>query len=249
MTANFNGKVAFVSGAGSGIGRATAFRFAELGATVVAADVSEHGAQTVDEIKDNGGDAGFLRLDVSDAEQFAECTNAIVQRYGRLDFAYNNAGTSHPAGNLVDVDLDTYERVIAVNLRGVFLGLKTQIPVMVSQGFGSIVNTTSMWGLTGAPGKSVYSASKHGVIGLTKSAASEYGSTGIRINAVAPGPIETAMTARVNPGAMKKTVERTASKRMGEAEELAAAVTWLCSDEASFVNGAVIPVDGGWGAA
>jgi len=187
----------------------------------------------------------FLRLDVTQPDQVRDAVDAVVGRFGRLDFAHNNAGIFVPAP-LADLELDDWHRVISVNLSGVFYCLKYEIAQMVRAGGGAIVNTASVWSAHGAPMQAAYAASKHGVLGLTRNAAIDYGEAGIRVNAVAPGPIDTPMTAAVPKDAMEAVIGRTVQKRYGQPAEIGEAVAWLCSDAASYVNGAMLPVDGGW---
>ena len=240
----FAGKVAMVTGAARGIGRASALAFAACGASVVVADVLEDSEETVAQIEVMGGRALFVRCDVSSEDDVAAAVAGAVSEYGRLDLAHNNAGTFHPVP-LADLEVVDWERVIAVNLTGVFLCLKHQIAAMLGRG-GAIVNTASIWSFNGSPAQAAYAASKAGVLGLTRTAALDYGRSGIRVNAVAPGPIQTAMTAAVPDEIMASVIGRTAVDRYGQPAEIGEAVTWLCSDRASYVNGATLPVDGGW---
>lgn len=242
---DFTGKVALVTGAAGGIGRASALAFASSGAAVVVSDVADGIDETVDLITEKGGQATAARCDVGDPDAVRELVEFAVRTYGRLDYAHNNAGIFVPAP-LADLENDDFNRVLRVNLSGVFYGMKYQIRQMLEQGGGAIVNTASIWSFVGAGAQAAYVASKHGVMGLTRSAAADYGGTGIRINAVAPGPIQTAMTAAVPPDIMAQIVNRTVDKRVGQPEEIAAAVIWLCSDSASYVNGTTLPIDGGW---
>lgn len=251
MAEQFDGKVALVTGGASGIGRATSFAFAREGARVVVSDVdSDGGNHTVERIRDLGGEAAFVRADVSQPEDVAELIRATVQTYGRLHFAYNNAGIEGPLTPLHDYPDDAFDRVIAINLKGVWLCLKHEIKQLLAQGGGgAIVNTASVAGLRGAAIISAYSASKHGVVGLTKSAAQLYAGAGIRVNAVCPGVIDTPMVDRADTatggGFSANSVPRQPLGRKGRPEEIAATVVWLCSDAASFVTGAAMPVDGG----
>jgi len=244
-TADFTGRVALVTGAARGIGRGSALAFAARGATVAVCDVLDDAEETVQQIEELGRKAAFLRVDVADAGQVREAVEETVRRFGRLDFAHNNAGTFIPAP-LADLTEEDWHRVIAVNLTGVFHCLKYEIQQMLTAGGGAIVNTASIWAVRGAPFQAAYAASKHGVLGLTRTAAIDYGEAGIRVNAVAPGPIETAMTAAVPKDAMDIVIGRTVHKRYGQPHEVGEAVAWLCSDAASYVNGAMLPVDGGW---
>ena len=242
--------VAIVTGASSGIGRAAARRFAEEGARVVAADVdAEGGSETAEAIRDAGGEATFVGTDVSDRADVEAMVEAAVDRYGGLDFAFNNAGIEGRNDSLADQADDNWERVIDVNLKGVFLGLQAEIPAMLDDGGGVIVNTSSIAGVVGFQGVSPYVASKHGVIGLTKTAALEYGREGVRVNAISPGVIETPMVERAaaaNPEMIEAVSEATPMGRVGDPEEIGDAAVWLCSDDASFVTGETLVVDGGY---
>lgn len=241
----FEGKVALVTGAARGIGRASALAFGRRGANVVVCDVlDDDAAQTVELLTGLGVEAVYARTDVASSAEIKAAVGVAVSRFGRLDYAHNNAGTSSP-GLTADVSEEDWDRVIAVNLSGVFHCLRHELPAILATG-GAIVNTASIWGLVASAGQSVYTASKHGVVGLTKAAAAEYGGQGVRINAVAPGPIETAMTAAVPLEIITPIIERAALRRYGQPEEIGEAVAWLCSPAASYVNGAVLPVDGGW---
>ncbi|HWD03280.1 MAG TPA: SDR family NAD(P)-dependent oxidoreductase [Amycolatopsis sp.] len=246
MSREFDGKVAFVTGAAGGIGRSSALAFAARGASVVVCDVVDPGG-TAAEAAAHGVEVRSLQVDVADGAAVRDAVAATVETFGRLDFAHNNAGTFSPAP-LADLAEDDWHRVIAVNLSGVFLGMKYQIPHLLETG-GAIVNTASIWCEQGSAAQAAYVASKHGVAGLTRTAAIDYGGGGIRINAVAPGPIRTAMTAAVPTEAMAPVIGRTTLGRYGEAPEVAEAVVWLCSAAAAYVNGVVLPVDGGYLAA
>jgi NAD(P)-dependent dehydrogenase (short-subunit alcohol dehydrogenase family) len=246
MARPFDGKVALVTGGNSGIGKATALAFAEQGARVViAARRVDEGEATVAEIRRAGGEGLFVATDVAEAGQVEALVGRVVAEYGRLDCAFNNAGMSGAAllHELAEADWD---RMIAVNLKGVWLTMKYEIIQMLAQGGGTIVNDSSVAGLTGYGRSAHYSASKHGVIGLTKSAALQYATKNIRVNAVCPGMILTPMIQRAlaNPGVEEWFLSRLPLGRPGQPAEVARAVTWLCSDAASFVTGAALPVDG-----
>jgi NAD(P)-dependent dehydrogenase (short-subunit alcohol dehydrogenase family) len=247
----FGGKVALVTGGASGIGRACAKLFAKEGAAVVVSDCAvEGGEETVRLIEEDGGEASFVEADVSKAAQVEALVGRTVQIYGRLDYAFNNAGIEGlMATNTADYPEEDWDRVIAVNLKGVWLCMKHEIPQMLRQGGGSIVNNSSVAGLVGLEGISAYAASKHGVVGLTKTAALEYAQSGIRVNAVCPGVIRTPMVERYTGDDAETEAEFAAIEpvgRMGSAEEVAEAVMWLCSDAASFVTGHAMAVDGGF---
>jgi NAD(P)-dependent dehydrogenase (short-subunit alcohol dehydrogenase family) len=249
MAGRLEGKVALVTGGSSGIGRATAVLFAREGARVVVADVAVEGGQaTVGAIRDAGGEAIFVRVDVSKAEEVQALIGRVVETYGRLDCAHNNAGIAGSGALTADYLQEDWDRILRVNLTGVWLCMKHEIPVMLAQGGGSIVNTASVAGLGGAPRLSAYVASKHGVVGLTRTAALEYAHAGLRINAVCPGwtrtpMVESALTARPDLEAQISASEPIG--RMAAPEEIAEAVVWLCSDAASFVTGHAMVVDGG----
>ncbi|HET7739172.1 MAG TPA: SDR family NAD(P)-dependent oxidoreductase [Mycobacterium sp.] len=245
---DFGGRVAFVTGAAGGIGRASALAFAARGATVIAADITDAVEQTVAEVRGSGGTAHAAVFDLGDTAAVREAVDGVVRTHGRIDFAHNNAGT-FSAAPLAELDDADFERVVQVNLVGTFACMKHQLRHMSARGFGRIVNTASIWSFVGAGGQAAYVASKHGVAGLTRAAAIDYGTSGVRINAVAPGPIATAMTASVPTPVMDQIISRTTTARIGQPAEIAQAVVWLCSDESSYVNGAVLPVDGGWLAA
>ncbi len=244
------GKVALVTGGASGIGRATALAMAREGARVVVADVAEAGgAETVQRIAAAGGQAVFQRADVAEPDDVEALVRCAVETYGRLDCAFNNAGIEGAVAAPHEYPDDVFDRVIAVNLKGVWLCLKAEVRQMLAQGGGAIVNTASAAGLVGAPTISAYDASKHGVVGLTKSFALAYARQGIRVNAVCPGIIRTPMVERSflarDPNAAARLEASEPVGRLGTPEEVAEAVVWLCSDAASFVTGVALPVDGG----
>lgn len=245
----FEGKVALVTGGGSGIGRAISLAFAEEGGRVVVVDVDvTTGEETAHEIKEAGGEAIFLVADVREAEQIKAMIDKTVDIYGRLDCACNNAGIAGTRARTADCTEENWDRTILTNLKGVWLCMKYEIPQMLKQGGGAIVNTSSVAGVVGLQGWSPYVASKHGVLGLTKSAALEYAEAGIRINAVCPSIVRTDMAECFTGGDQRVEayiLAQQAFSRMGTAEEVAAAVVWLCSDAASFVTGHSLAVDGG----
>jgi len=241
-------KVALVTGGATGIGRATALVFAREGANVVVADLAVEGAQeTVRRIKEAGGAALFVQCDVSKAPDVEELIKKTVDTYGRLDCAFNNAGVG-PTGTTAECTEAEWDTTININLKGVWLCLKYEILQMLRQGGGVIVNTASAGGLIGTPGLAAYTASKHGVVGLTKTAALEYVQSGIRVNAVCPGSVLTPMLEQglaANPAMRDLILSKHPIGRFGKPEEIAEAAVWLCSDAASFVTGVAFPVDGG----
>jgi NAD(P)-dependent dehydrogenase (short-subunit alcohol dehydrogenase family) len=250
MAGRVEGKVALVTGGASGIGRATALTFAREGAKLVIADMNEDGGhQTVHMITENGGEATFVQVDVTSASAVEALISKTVETYGRLDCAHNNAGISSGVRALTaEYPEERWQQVIAVNLTGVWLCMKYEIPQMLYQGGGTIVNMASIAGLIGGAGGAAYAASKHGVIGLTKTAALEYATQGMRVNCVCPGYIQTPMTARglSDPERQAQIVARHPLGRVGTPGEIAEAVVWLCSDAASFVTGHTMTVDGGY---
>jgi NAD(P)-dependent dehydrogenase (short-subunit alcohol dehydrogenase family) len=240
-------KVAFVTGAGSGIGRATARLFAARGYATVLVDLNEDGGrETEAAIRAAGGEATFIAANVADDGSMAKAVGQAVATYGKLDAAFNAAGIDGEVGKMTaDGSIENWQRVIGVNLTGMWHCLRHQIPAMLANGGGAIVNCASTAGIRGAAFCGAYSASKHGVVGLTKTASLEYASQGIRINAVCPGMIATPMTQKPGMGEVIDTLVRHSPlQRIGQPEEIGAAVLWLCGDDATFVHGQAIPVDG-----
>lgn len=250
MNSSFKDKVAFVTGAAGGIGFATARAFAEAGAAVTITDVNKKDAKAAaDTLTKAGHQALGLRCDVSDEAQVAAAIEKTVAAFGRLDFAYNNAGVHAPSVETADALAEDFDRVIAVNLRGVWNCMKHELRQMRTQGNGAIVNCSSQSGLAGIAGLGAYTASKHGVIGLTKAAALEYARRGIRINAICPGTVGTPMVERAmadHPAEMQAVIDGIPLGRMGTAEEIASAVLWLCSPGAGFMIGQIVAPDGGY---
>jgi len=250
MENTFKGKVALVTGGSAGIGRATSTLFAKKGAKVVVADLdSDGGKKTVEIINNSGGDSTFVKTDVSKSTDVQSLVNKIVETYGRLDFGFNNAGILFrgPEASAAQCPEEEWDRVISINLRGVWLCLKYELQQMLKQGGGAIVNTSSIAGLVALPDSAAYNASKHGVAGITKAAAIENAKAGIRVNCVCPAFIQTAMIGSADTDHLKNIIETNLPMgRTGEPEEVAEAVVWLCSDSASFITGHALPVDGGW---
>lgn len=241
-------KVTLVTGGGSGIGKATALAFVREGAIVIVADfVVESGEGTTHEIKEGGGEAIFIQCDVTRGAEVKAMVDKIVKIYGRLDCAFNNAGIHGGMAPTVDYPEENWNRVIGTNLTGVWLCMKYEIAQMLQQGSGTIVNTASVGGLIGTPGLSAYIAAKHGVIGITKTAALEYAKAGIRVNAVCPGVILTPMADSIekDPELKRMMLGMHPVGRFGTPDEVAGAVVWLCSDSASFVTGHAMAIDGG----
>ena len=249
MPEKFEGKVALVTGGNSGIGRATALAFAAEGAKVVlAARREQEGARVVEQIVGAGGEAHFVRTDVSNEADVDAMVRQTVDRFGRLDYAFNNAGVGGGAGPIHESESADWDRIIDINLKGVWLSMKYEIAYMVEQGFGAIVNNSSTAGLSGYAGNAIYAASKFGVNGLTMSAAVEYADQGIRINSVCPGWTRTPMVGEPDAAETEResqALDETPQKRFAAPEEIAEATLWLCSDAASFVTGVALPVDGG----
>src|SRR4051795_2766513 len=249
-TFNFEGKVAFVTGGGSGIGRAAALAFARAGASVAVADVGEQAnEETARLIEREGGRALAVRCDVTRGDEVKAALEKTAEAFGRLDFAFNNAGIEpkKPAPT-ADYDEVEWDRIFAINLRGVFLCMKHEIPLILKQGGGAIVNTSSGAGVIGIKGSPAYTAAKHGVIGLTRAAALDYAAQNLRVNAICPGYIDTPMMGRFTGGTAEgraKVIAEEPVGRMGKPEEIAAAVVFLCSDASAFVVGHAMVIDGG----
>lgn len=245
----FEGKVAFVTGAANGIGRATAIAFAAEGANVVVADVAEKGIQeTVRLLEEAGGKALAITCDVQKSEDIKKALDETVKTFGRLDIAFNNAGVEQPVKETTAITEEEWDHLMNIDLRGIFLCMKYEIPLMLASGGGAIVNTSSGAGVKGFKGQAAYAAAKHGIIGLTRSAALDYADKNIRINAVCPGIIETPMMDRFSggtPEGRQRVIAQEPIGRMGKPEEIASAVVWLCSDGASFATGHALVVDGG----
>jgi NAD(P)-dependent dehydrogenase (short-subunit alcohol dehydrogenase family) len=248
-TGAFGGRVAFITGAGSGIGRATAVAFAARGAAVAVADVSaQNSRETADAVTRAGGGALALVCDVTKSADVRAALDQTMDVFGRLDYAFNNAGIEQPPTPIADITEAQFERIIDVDLRGIFLCMKYEIPLILASGGGAIVNTSSGAGVKGFPGGAAYGAAKHGVIGLTRCAALDYAPAGLRVNAICPGIIDTPMMSRFSgdtPQGRAEVIAQEPVGRMGRPEEIASAVMWLCSDDAAFTVGHALVVDGG----
>lgn len=247
MTKTMDGRAGLVTGAAGGIGRATALALSREGASVAVADLSTQqtdGEETVRLIEEKGGRAVFVACDVSSAEDNERLVAETLRSFGRLDFAHNNAGIFGP-GSVTDATDADFQRSMAVNVNSVWYGMKAQLKEMRNRGGGAIVNSSSMAGLRAGPNSAPYTASKHAVIGLTRSAAFDYAGDGIRVNAICPGPTLTPLTQGLSPERVSFVVSKLMIQRMGDASEIAEAAVWLLSDQASFITGAALPVDGG----
>lgn len=242
----FEETTALVTGAGSGIGRATARRFAKEGARVLVADIdATSGRETVEQIEGKHGSATFHEVDTSRPDSIAALVEGILDEYGHLDYAINNAATGNRPSPIPEVDDDEWQRVIDVNQTGVWAGLKHEIPALLESDGGAIVNVASMAGLQASPGRSPYAASKHAVVGLTRTAAIEFAGDGIRVNAVCPTVVDTPALQSMTEAERQSVIENVPMGRAATPSEVANAIVWLCSDEASFITGQTMPIDGG----
>ncbi len=245
-------KVALVTGAGDGLGRASARAFAREGANVVVSDIDEvGGSRTVALIKEAGGEATFVHCDVTSVQQVDALVQETIELYGRLDCAHNNAGGGGSKGRPLthEFNVEDWLHVVEINLNSIWYCMRREIPIMLKQGAGAIVNTSSIYGIAGAVRTAAYVAAKHGVVGLTRAAALEYADQGIRVNAVCPAHVPTTAVQKLmddDPGLEPWVTGLSPSGRMGRPEEIGETVVWLCSDAASFVTGHAMPVDGGW---
>jgi NAD(P)-dependent dehydrogenase (short-subunit alcohol dehydrogenase family) len=243
----FSDKVAFVTGAASGIGRATAVAFAAEGARVAILDRTEDVlSETADAVRNAGGEALVIACDVSEPDQVEAAISRVVETFGQLDIAFNNAGVENKAAPVHEIELAEWDRILDINLRGTFVCMKHELAQMVRQGGGVIVNTSSGAGVRGVAGGASYAASKHAIIGLTKSAALDYAKQNIRVNAILPGNIETPMMDRFTGGDIQKAIDLEPVGRLGKPEEIADAVLWMSADLGAFITGAAVSVDGGW---
>lgn len=247
----YKDKIVLITGSGSGIGKAAALAFSKEGGTIIVSDINEtNGLETVSEIIKNNGKAIFFKIDVSNFEMVKNLMDFIIEKYGRLDVAINNAGVGGDFGKITDITLESWNKTMSINSSGVFYCIKNQIPIMLKQGKGVILNTSSIAGIRGLPNATAYSASKHAVIGITKTVAMEYAKNNIRVNAICP---VFTITAMFNPEAMDKIKEGISEKlkanipmkRFANVMEQVNTMLWLCSDEASFITGQAISVDGG----
>ena len=248
---NFENKIVLVTGSASGIGRDTAIAFAKAGATVIGSDINQEGGRETDAlIQNDGGQSEFIAANMADVQAVEGLISNIVATYGRLDIAFNNAGVEGKPTRTADGSEEDYDLIMGVNVKGVWACMKYELQQMLQQGSGTIINTSSVAGLAGSHSMPIYSASKHAVIGLTRSAAVEYGDRGIRVNCINPFVINTPMALRGMEDAPEAFVQAlmhaTPAKRFGEVSEVTAAVLWLASDQASFINGITLPVDGGF---
>ena len=245
---NFDKKIAFVTGGGDGIGRATSVALSACVAKVIVTDINEKmGKQTVDQIKSEGNEASFFKMDVSVESEVKTITDIVIDENKKIDLAVNNAGVGSDFESIHKTDLSDWNSTLNINLNGVFLCMKYQIKYMLRNRFGRIVNVSSMAGLKGVGGGASYSASKHGVIGLTKSAAIEYGDHNIRVNSVCPGFIDTKLIQNVPKNVIDFNMKINPMKRIGKTKEVADSILWLLSEKSSFVNGHSISIDGGYG--
>jgi len=246
MEHSLAGRTALVTGAASGIGKAIALLYGQHGANVLVSDLdAEKGQVVVEQIKGMDVQAHFVLADVSDPEDNRRLVNEVVNRYGKLDIACNNAGIGGEQNLVADYSLESWQKVIDINLNGVFYGLKYQLAQMVKQGHGAIVNMASILGQVGTVNSSAYVAAKHGIVGLTKAAALEYATKGIRVNSVGPAYIDTPLLQTMPEDAYNALVDQHPIGRLGKSEEVAELVIWLSSDKASFVTGSYYPIDGG----